>query len=141
MSKVIEGEFTEEKWDKKKIILGAITIAFLLYGGYYAKSMYLDPTGNNDLSEKTKVAGAQTQADEEAKLESTGIGSSNFSLPSTRDVQQQLEKLTTQVNKISVTEIASSSPQIQKVIKDLQSLENLPRSQAKQACEQICSNL
>jgi hypothetical protein len=42
---------------------------------------------------------------------------------------------------LSVSDVATSSPQVQKVIKDIQSIQDLPSSKAKEACQKICDGL
>jgi predicted RNA-binding protein with EMAP domain len=38
-------------------------------------------------------------------------------------------------------EVASSSPQIQKVLNDIQGIKNLPADQARNTCMKICSGI
>ena len=56
-------------------------------------------------------------------------------------VEDKIEVIQEEAKDIDLAEVASSSPQIQKIIKDLKSLENYPADQAKSLCEKICSGL
>ena len=54
-------------------------------------------------------------------------------------IRGQIDSIKEQAVNIDTSEIASSSPQIQKLINDLKSLQDYPKSQIKKACEQICN--
>ncbi|OGH06412.1 MAG: hypothetical protein A2W22_06425 [Candidatus Levybacteria bacterium RBG_16_35_11] len=56
-------------------------------------------------------------------------------------VEDKIGVIQEEAKDIDLAEVASSSPQIQKIIKDLKSLENYPADQAKSLCEKICSGL
>lgn len=136
----------EEVWDKKKILVGILSL--ILAGGsvYGVKTFVLDKyiqgsvkgvSSKNEkifLSEENKPSVTESQTKE-----------SSFSLPSSEDVkagiQQKLDTIRQEVSGIKLEEIASSSPQIQKVINDIKSLEQYPRNQAKDLCNKICSGL
>lgn len=117
----------ESEWDKKKIILFAIAALVLLGIGFELKS-YIAGDSQIPTLQKESVKGAQTEADN--KLPSIKKG-----------IQDQISSLQDQARNINLTEIASSSPQVQKVIKDLQTLKDLPQNQIKSTCMQICSGL
>lgn len=57
------------------------------------------------------------------------------------NVSENLDKIKEQVAGLSAQDLMSSSPQIQKVIKDLQDLQKYPKNQAKEACLKICEGL
>lgn len=56
-------------------------------------------------------------------------------------VQQRIETIQQEAENIDIVEIASSSPQVQKIINDIKSLEKYPSDQAKGLCQQICNGL
>ena len=72
-------------------------------------------------------------------------GASTQSLPALPDVKQsiqnQIDNLKNEAQNINVVDIATSSPQVQKVINDLKAIQNYPQNQLKTTCEKICSGL
>ena len=69
----------------------------------------------------------------------------NASLPSAsslqNSLQQKLVDIQQHVSKLNIADIASSSPQVQKLIKDLNALKDYPSNQIKDVCQKICSGL
>ena len=69
----------------------------------------------------------------------------NVSLPKTSklqsSLQQRLDSIKHEVSKLDIADIASSSPQVQKLINDLNALKEYPSHQIKGICEKICSGL
>lgn len=119
-------------WSKKRIFVGLIILAFLIGAGYYLLKNSL--TEKNRLKFFGGVKGVVTK-NEQPPLSLTGP--SNLR----NDLQQKLDLVKKQVNNLNVEDLASSSPQIKKVIEDLQSLQQLPRNQAKEACYNFCKGL
>lgn len=124
----------EESWDVKKIIIGILVLFFLAGTAYAAKTFLLDKL---DKQKKVDVAGASVER------EKVFIPTENqaFSFPSQSDIQQKISDIRQDVVKLDALEIASSSPQVQKVLNDIKTLGEYPRNQAKDICQQICSNL
>ncbi len=120
----------EEKleWDKKKILffLGAITL--LLFAAYILKEEFLSSQTSTAPMNKAEVEGVSTQD----PLTAPEIK---------KNIQNQITNLQTEAEKINVVDIATSSPQVQKVINDLKALQDYPKSQLKTTCEQICNSL
>lgn len=89
------------------------------------------------LGTTTKKSSADDNSDSDNK--------SSIAVPllntSSQTVQTKIEELKKEAAKVDVQEIASSSPQVQKVLNDLKALENAPKNQAKQTCQQICNSL
>lgn len=117
-------EEDERSWDRKKITLALLVlICGLLALLYFKDSIF--PQGKID------VKGISDEREVQIKS-SIGAG---------QRVRESLEEIKENVNNLNVVDIATSSPQIQKVISDIKALESLPRNQAKDACERICSQL
>jgi hypothetical protein len=116
----------ELQWDKKKILFFLIAAVVLLGIGFEAKDLIL---GANVAPPAPVVApdvkGAATQVVPNIK----------------NSVQNQLDSLKTEAQNVDLVEIASSSPQVQKVINDLKALQDYPKNQLKATCEQICNGL
>jgi hypothetical protein len=115
----------ELPWDKKKIIIGFLFFLVVLFATLYFKTVLFPPT-------KTQVEGAYTQIDSPKDQEISNV-SQNF--------QKNLDQIQNNVNNLNVKDVATSSPQVQKVLNDIKSLQNLPRDQAREACNKICSGL
>jgi hypothetical protein len=114
------------QWDKKKIILFAIAAIALIGIGFEAKDLVLGtsvvpsaPVSAPD------VKGAATQVSSDIKT----------------SVQNQLDNLKTEAQNVDLVQIASSSPQVQKVINDLKAIQDYPKNQLKATCEQVCNGL
>lgn len=116
-------------YDKRKVALIAIAllivIMFLLLGSTNIDTDKIKKTGQ---SFKKEVGGTSTK-------------SINPVSDIKNALEDQIETIQKEAKNINIAEVASSSPQIQKIIKDLKSLENVPADQAKNLCEKICSGL
>lgn len=119
----------EERWDLKKIIALLLFVGILAFG---LKTFVLDKK-------------LQLNSNSETPTAVQGVSTQNNPNPSPMSIQKSfdtsLNNLKKEVNNINVAEIASSSPQVQKVLSDLKNLQNLPQSQAKDACLKICNGL
>ena len=114
----------EIEWDKKKIILFVIAAVILIGIGFEAKDLVLGKSVSSSVSvPKPDVKGAATQVSSSIK----------------NGVQDQINNLKTEAQSVNLVEIASSSPQVQKVINDLKALQYYPKNQVKATCEQICN--
>lgn len=112
-------------WDKKKIfILVIFLVVFLILG-----------VGLLNLNEKPK--------DYQNNIPSGRVkGLDTSDLPNIKQgVQEGFDSLQKEVQNLNIEEIATSSPQMQKIINDLRSLKDVPKSQLKNTCERICSGL
>jgi len=124
----IKKEAEEIIWDKKKIIVTVVIGILILLISLQFKA-YLDQDQNiSDISK-------------EPKLEVKSINTSELSNNIREGVEDSFNNLKTQAQNLNVTEIATSSPQVQKIINDLKALQDLPKSQLKSTCEKVCSGL
>jgi hypothetical protein len=116
----------ELPWDKKKIIFFLIAAIALIGIGFEAKDLILGASSTPKAHVSAPdVKGTATQA------------SSNIK----NSVQNQLNNLKTEAQNVDLGQIASSSPQVQKVINDLKAIQNYPQNQLKATCEQVCNGL
>lgn len=113
-------EEIEESWNKKRVGIALIILLIFIAGLVYLLNNNF--TFGNKSGQNTKVLSAK-----DVKLEDM--------------VQNQIINLKKEASSINVEEIASSSPQIRKLIDDLKALSDLPRNQAKEACLNICKRL
>lgn len=123
---VFKAQEEETVWDKKKIFIALFVLLFLFGGlGYTARPYLNDLLQTNTLvSQQTKVEGAKTQA-----------------VPQPQALQEKIAEIKETINNLDAGEIASSSPQVQKVMRDIKGLQDYPRNQAKEMCQQVCSRL
>lgn len=126
----------QESWNKKRLIIFSLFLVILL--GTIFKIFVLDknktPVYNAIISGKNsgKVEGISTEDNQTVEQKA--------SLPVQSIVENRLNEIRREVSKLNVSEIASSSPQVQKVLNDLKALENYPKNQAKEACLNLCNN-
>lgn len=124
----------EEKsvWNVKKIAVGVIFLGMLAFFGYQNKDFLVGDEAKSG-GALQQVAGVKTSPKRQEAGEQVSLPRFNL--------QEKVNDITQSVATLDVKEVASSSPQIQKVLRDIEALKNLPRSQAKDACVQICNGL
>ena len=122
-----EGKKEAIEWDKKKIILFTAGTIVLLGIGLVAKEMMFAGAKTQNIS-ATSVKGANTEIVNPLPDIKQGI-------------QNQIDSLKNEAQNINVVDVATSSPQVQKVINDLKALQDYPKNQLKQTCENICNKL
>lgn len=116
------------EWDRKKIIAFIIVLVLLIVGLYKMKTVILN---QNSPSQQ------QVAAKKNVKGTSVGVDASDVK----KNVQDQISKLKAEAANINLIDIASSSPQVQKVINDLKALQQVPGNELKKTCENICNGL
>lgn len=128
MAKIEREKTGNEPFDKRKLALGIVSILFIIGLLWYGtKTAVLgDHIVNKDVAVGNTGSLRKTSAQ----------NSSTFSLPS--PLEQKVKFLKEEASKLSVQDVATSAPQIQKILKDINSLQSYPRDQAKQACMQVC---
>ncbi|MCL5113849.1 MAG: hypothetical protein M1372_01615 [Patescibacteria group bacterium] len=124
---------TEESWNKKRLVL-AFTILLILAGlGYGLKSHFLgEQPSSNQSSNLKSVKGVTSDVNSDGSEPISNLGTA---------VGRQLESIKKEASSINITEIATSSPQVQKIVNDIKNLQNYPGGQVKEACFKICSGL
>lgn len=129
-----EEEEVVEVWDFRKIAVGIIFLILLVIGGIIGKRVLfhesLDPQSFiPQLPSMSQIIGRND------------IPHQKFRIPSSVDVQNQIQNLQQQVTHLNVQEVATASPQVQEVLKQLQALPAGPAGQVKAACMRLCNNL
>jgi len=122
---------SQEQWNKKRLFLALF--AFLVLTGFFFELKWKMPSSllGNSGSKSASVRDVSLRNRQNQDI------SSDFGVV----VSQKIDSLRREADNINFDEIATSSPQIQKVISDLKNLQNLPRSQLKDACFNICRSL
>lgn len=119
----------EESWNKKRIFAALFLIILLVVGIYFFKSRVLD----TDLSPQDPKSVKGVSSKEKSKNKENDV-----SVDIQKAVKEKINSLKQEVSSLNIIEVASSSPQIQKIINDIKSLEQYPTNQAKEICRQIC---
>jgi uncharacterized membrane protein YhiD involved in acid resistance len=104
-------------------ILAIVFIIVIFFGIRYV-------TNTND-----QVKGAKTDAEKEKHLE---LEEQKAKKNVKENVDKRLEKIKEDIDNLNAVDVTTQSPQVKKIIEDLQSLQNLPKDQAKNFCEQVC---
>lgn len=131
-------EKMEEFWDIRKIIIGVIILLLLIFGALIGKRILFHESlaPSSFIPHLPSVKGIRT-----FNAPQDSVSHIKISLPSQRDVQSQIQTIQQQVTHLNVQEVASSSPQVQAIIKQLQQLPSGPVGQVKDACIRLCNNL
>lgn len=124
-----EIEPVEEVWSFKKIFIGVIVLTIIVGGLAYWNKDSLIALKSTGLITRDNVKGANTR-----DVQPRSISEINS------EVQNRVNTLKEQVNSLNATEVATTSPQVQKILQDLKSLEQYPKNQAKEACIRVCNN-
>ena len=121
---------SEESWNKKRIFAALFLLIALIVLGYFLKTKVLSEKSSPTDSSKA-VKGITNTKEKNKEQEGLNINVQKV-------VKEKIESLKQDVKGLNIIEIASSSPQIQKIINDIKSLEQYPTNQAKEICRQIC---
>ncbi|MDP2649784.1 MAG: hypothetical protein Q8P10_02980 [bacterium] len=129
----------QENWSKKRILIGLVILTMLVAAGYFVKINFLDNGAKGILD---KVKGASTFNQPAASNNQNQENPFSAESPKlNNDIQQKLDSVKKRINDLNVSDMATSSPYVQKIISDLQSLEQLPKNQAREACFNICKGI
>ena len=140
-----DDEKIEETWDKKKIVFAVIFLTFLLFAAYEFKNYILSNNLKTNVANIFKKPASGSVEGASSENLNPQANSNNSSLPSTNNLkteaQSKLDIIRQEITKLNILDVATSTPQVQKIIQDIQSLEKYPGNQAKDMCEKICNGL
>ncbi len=132
-SKVTQEEEIIEKWDWKRIAIGATVLTTLgIVGGY----VVFKKTPINNLVSNNKGALGITSSDNAG-----GNSTSNQQpppLPSKEDVNKIINDVKNNISNITAENLTSSQAAIQTVIQDLQQLQNGKKTPLDEICSLVC---
>jgi len=118
-------EVERDTWNKKRVFIALLLLILLIAGGLFFRIRVLDENSSQIVKSATKV---NTEQD------------NNFEIKA--DIQElmkdKIDDLKEDVSNLNILEIASSSPQVQKILNDIKSLEQYPTNQLKEVCRKIC---
>ncbi len=123
-------EESGEEWDKKRVIVTAFFVVVAILAVREIKTTFFS---NND-----EVLG------QNVSVSPTPIKKPDVEIPRfnvANEVGSKIEELKKNIEGLDPVEVASSSPQIQKVLKDMEGLKDLPSNEAKSMCMKLCSEI
>ena len=114
----------KESWNKKRIITAVFLLGVLLAGGYFLKTdFFTDKSQNAEEVKGITVEEKIVTPESKINIQEAAV--------------EKINNLKQEVSDLDVVEIATSSPQIQKVLNDISSLKQYPSTQAKELCKKL----
>lgn len=117
-------EVKSDSWNKKRIFVAILILLLLIAGGLFFRIRVLDQ--NSSPAVKSAVDNKVEQSSPEIKTNIQEI------------MREKIDTIKQEVSSLDMLEIASSSPQVKKILNDIKSLEQYPSDQIKEACRKIC---
>ena len=112
----------KETWNKKRVFLGIFLLVLLIIGGGY---LFRDKIFISSSRQLKSVEGVSTSTvDTAANVQEA--------------VREKIDNLKQEVSGLNLMEVASSSPQVQKILNDIKALQQYPANQIKDLCRKIC---
>lgn len=118
------------EWDKRKILITFCVAIVAVILAVELKSRFL-PSSESVLGQSSEKKSTSVQKPD--------IKPPNINFQS--GVGSKISEIKQNINGLDAQEVASSSPQIQKVLHDIQGIKDLPSNQAKEMCLKICSGI
>lgn len=115
-------------WNKKRIFIAVLLMLALAIGGYFLKPRVLDEESSRP-SKSVEGASVQEQPT-----------NTPFNLNIQEAVRERINSIQREISTLNISEIASSSPQVQKILSDIKALEQYPVNQARDMCKKICES-
>lgn len=122
-------EISNESWDFKKIGIALLILAPILLLVFSYKDLIVA-----GLTSSNPKPIAQEEVKETPQLKPDFSGGAGVA-------QQKIDSIRSQVQELDFEELATSSPQVQKIINDIKSLPDYPHSQAKDMCIKLCEGI
>ena len=113
-------------WNKKKIFIAIFLLLLLIAGGYFFKIRILDGNSSRLVKSVKGIASEEKIVEPEFEINIQEV------------MREKINSLKQEVSGLGMLEIASSSPQVQKILNDIKSLEQYPTNQIKEICRKIC---
>ena len=116
----------ETSWNKKRIVIFIFLLALLIAGGYFFKTRVLGSSSSQLAKSVKGISSEKKNIEPEFSVDIQGA------------VKEKINSIGQEVSNLDVLEVASSSPQVQKILNDIKSLEQYPTNQIKEICRKIC---
>lgn len=123
-------EISTEEWDKKKVIITAFFLVVAVLAVNEIKTTFF-PSDDGVLGQNVEVAPTPIKKPD---VEIPRVNIAN-------EVGSKINEIKKNIEGLNAEEVASSSPQIQKVLKDMEGLKDLPSNEAKSMCMKLCSEI
>ncbi|MBP9716889.1 MAG: hypothetical protein KBD51_03015 [Candidatus Levybacteria bacterium] len=123
-------EESNEEWDKKRLIITTFFVVVAILAVREIKTTFFS---NND-----EVLG------QNVSVTPTPIKKPDVEIPRVNVANQvgsKINEIKRNIEGLNAQEVASSSPQIQKVLRDMEGLKDLPSNEAKSMCVKLCSEI
>ncbi|MDP2638230.1 MAG: hypothetical protein Q8P26_04180 [Candidatus Levybacteria bacterium] len=124
----------DASWNKGRIIAALLLVSVLIIGGIFYKTKVLDinssPSQESNILRSVKGTSSESEDGNSIK--------NRFNVNVQEALSKKLQSLKEEVTGLNIVEVASSSPQVQKILNDIKTLEQYPVNQAKEICRQIC---
>ncbi|MBI2621295.1 MAG: hypothetical protein HYW63_01445 [Candidatus Levybacteria bacterium] len=118
-----------EEWDKRKIIISSFFAIVAILVLAEIKGIFF-PSNQEILGESISRP---------TPIKKPDIKPPSFDVAA--GVGSKIEDIKKNIEGLDAEEVASSSPQIQKVLRDIQGIKDLPTNQAREMCFKICSGI
>jgi len=118
-------EVKAESWNKKRLFVAALLLVLLIAGGLFFRIRILGENSSKEVKSATVVNTEQKD-------------NSEINVNIQEAVKEKIDIIKKEVSNLDMLEIASSSPQMQKIFNDIKSLEQYPTNQIKEVCRKIC---
>ena len=133
-----KNEISDESWDVKKILIALLVVVpILLLIFSYKDILSADLKSKSYTSQRQQKSTSASYTAPSSNVQTETQTPSNLQM----EAQKKIEAIRTQIENLNVTEIATTSPQVQKIINDIKALPNYPASQAKGLCLKLCDGL
>lgn len=117
------------EWDKKKVGIFAIIATVIVIAGVELKGTFYD---------KNKNVLGDAVRNKPVSLERPDV---KVPIDLSAELGSKVSEIKKNIEGLDANEIASSSPQIQKLLNDMSKLQDLPANQVKETCQKICSGI
>lgn len=126
-------DFVEEKWDVKKIIIGALVVGVIITGVYYGGTYALANIVNPSVLGIFEQTPQNPKTQEEVKKQSEKLieGSKD-------DVNKIINQIKKDVERLTSENLDDSTGKIQDIIEDLQALQGKKKEPKDIICEYMC---
>lgn len=123
-------EESNEEWDKKRVVITAFFVIVAVLAVREIKTTFF-PSSDGVLGQNVEVT--------PTPIKKPDVEIPRFNV--VNEVGSKIEELKRNIEGLDPEEVASSSPQIQKVLRDMEGLKDLPSNEARNTCMKLCSEI
>lgn len=123
-------EESSDEWDKKRIVITAFFAVVAILAVREIKATFF-PSDESVLGQNVSIS--------PTPIKKPDVEIPRFNVAN--EVGSKIEELKRNIEGLDPQEVASSSPQIQKVLRDMEGLKDLPSNEARNTCMKLCSEI